>query len=182
MPGFVTWIFMMDKMMEKKTPRRRKFWKQPGCFGWSMLLEIVAGNEVGRETFSLVKKSCRIWGHVCQNHRKYYQRMIPTSFVLGAFMIKKNRPGKILVGFLMIQVHPPVLSFVSSHSRHIHVPSLKFCNRLRGCQLSWLEVQSPESSVKCEVSKDPTFGRGPFQKGDPDISGRDWFHKLCLFR
>lgn len=119
----------------------------------------VAGNEVGRETCSLVKKSCRIWAHVCQNDRKYYQRMIPTSFVLGLYDCKKHKPGRILFGFLMIQVHPPVVWFVSSHSRHIHVPSLKFCSRLRGYQFSLLEVPSPESSVKCEsLKRSPTFG------------------------
>lgn len=143
----------------------------------------VAGNEVGRETCSLVKKSCRIWAHVCQNDRKYYQRMIPTSFVLGLYDCKINKPGRILFGFLMIQVkfiHQ--LYHLYHHSRHIHVPSLKFCSRLRGYQFSLLEVPSPESSVKCEsLKRSPTFGESrPFQKGDFWEIFWDLFHKLCL--
>lgn len=82
------------------TPKTYEILKTTRLF-W---MKHVAGNEVGRETCSLVKKSCRIWAHVCQNDRKYYQRMIPTSFVLGLYDCKINKPGRILFGFLMIQV------------------------------------------------------------------------------
>ena len=35
----------------------------------------VAGNEVARETCSLVGNSVGSWGHVCQNDHQYLQRM-----------------------------------------------------------------------------------------------------------
>ena len=160
-----------------------KFWKQRGCFAWGMLL--VMRSEERHVLWS--KNPVGSGGHVCQNDRKYYQRMIPTSFVLGLYDLKEQT----WQDFVWFLNDPSSSTSCIIFVHHIHGISMSlrwsFVAGSAVTKFSLLEVPSPESSVKCESLKSiPHFYSEKilFKKGDFwDIFGRViYFHKLCLFR
>lgn len=85
----------VHKMMEKKiTPKTYETLKTTRLF----CMRHVAGNEVGRETCSLVKKSCRIWGACLSKWSQVWSADDPNFLRFRALWFKRTN----LTGFCLV--------------------------------------------------------------------------------